>query len=110
MEKSLEESARKRRAYVEQARAAFGTQTQQPVLENTQPESDEGNVSTLGIRCMIALLLFVCFVYFDQEKITFQGISAKEVVHQVEWNPLPTEQLEQLFTEIDITGVQDEKK
>lgn len=103
MEKSFEESARERRNYIAQARAAFGNQEQSPVPETTSAESAE-STSTLGIRLVIALLLFICFVYCDQEHITFQGIGAQEVVKQVTWNPLPTEKLEELFGDISISG------
>ena len=68
MVKSVEESARERRSYIEQARASFQT----PGREYEAKQEDEiipaGN-STLGIRFVIAILLFACFVYCDQEKV-----------------------------------------
>lgn len=103
MEKSFEESARQRRNYIAQARAAFGNQEQSPIPETTGTEQAE-STSTLGIRLVIALLLFICFVYCDQEHITFQGIGTQEVINQVTWNPLPTEKLEELFADISISG------
>ncbi len=103
MGKTFEESARERRNYIAQARAAFGSPEQGSVPEavSTEPAA---STSTLGIRLVIALLLFICFVYCDQENITFQGIGAQEIVKQVSWNPLPTEKLEELFGDISITG------
>lgn len=103
MEKSLEESARERRNYVEQARAAFGNQTQQSVPETLQTKTEQEEVSTFGIRCVIAILLFICFVYCDQEKISFQGIGAQEVIQQMKWDPLPTEKLEEMLGDISIS-------
>lgn len=108
MVKSIEESARERRNYVEQARAAFGNQEQGNVSETVRTEPAQGT-STFGIRLVIAILLFACFVYCDQEKITYQGISAQEIVKQVEWNPLPTEKLEELLGDISISGGAEEK-
>lgn len=110
MEKSFEESARKRRSYVAQARAAFEKQTQPYTRENDQTEQDQRTSSTLGIRIIIALFLFACFVYFDQEKMSFQGIDAGRVVRQIEWNPLPTEKLEDAFSEIRIISAQENKQ
>lgn len=112
MEKSIEESARERRNYIEQARAAFGSQRQQPVAEEqrAQAGTEEENESTFGIRCVIAILLFVCFVYCDQEKVSFQGIGAPQVVEQMKWDPLPTEKLEEAFADISISSVQGSKQ
>ncbi len=112
MEKSIEESARERRNYVEQARAAFGNQMQQPVMEQRQSQAgtEAENGSTFGIRCVIAILLFVCFVYCDQEKISFQGIGTQQVLEQMRWDPLPTEKLEEVFADISISSVQDGKQ
>lgn len=97
MEKSLEESARERRSYVEQVRASFGNQAQPVKMEQVRADSQQEMGSTFGIRCVIAILLFVCFVYCDQEKVSFQGIGAQEVVEQMKWDPLPTEELEEVF-------------
>lgn len=109
MEKSLEESARERRYYVEQARAAFKSQEQEHISESVQEEIAGGN-STLGIRFVIAILLFACFVYCDQEKVTFQGIGAKEVIQQMEWKPFPTEKLEKILTDINISSTKDDNE
>lgn len=110
MEKSLEESARERRNYVEQARAAFGNQAQPAKPQTVQTDVEQETGSTFGIRCVIAILLFVCFVYCDQEKISFQGIGVSQVVEQITWDPLPTEKLEEALGDISISSVQDEKQ
>ncbi len=102
MVKSIEESARERRNYVEQARAAFGTHEQGYGSEPARQEASAGT-STFGIRLVIAILLFAGFVYCDQEKITYQGINAQDVIEQVKWNPLPTEELEKLFGDISVS-------
>lgn len=109
MVKSLEESARERKNYVEQARAAFRNQEQEYRSEPVQQEFPGGN-STFGIRFVIAILLFACFVYCDQENIMFQGIGAKEVVQQIQWKPFPTEKLEGLLGELNSSATQEEKK
>lgn len=110
MVKSLEESARERRNYIEQARAAFHNQ-EQGYTQASQPDQEESAVraSTLGVRIVIAAFLFACFVYFDQEKISFWGIGAQEMVQQVEWNPLPTEKLEEMLGDITVSRGQEEK-
>ncbi|MCI9446234.1 MAG: hypothetical protein HFH36_02345 [Lachnospiraceae bacterium] len=107
MVKSVEESARERRNYVEQARAAF--RSQQPGnIEEPAPAEEAGTpASTFGIRLVIALLLFAGFVYCDQEKITFQGIGSKQVVEQIEWNPLPVERLDAFFGDVSITSTKE---
>lgn len=102
MVKSLEESAAERRSYIEQARAAF----QNPVQERNrgyQREEAVVSYSTLGIRIVIAILLFAAFIYCDQEKITFQGFGTQDLIKQIEWNPLPTKELEKLLKDIEIT-------
>lgn len=102
MVKSLEESAAERRSYIEQARAAF----QNPQQEHNQGYQREEAVvgySTLGIRIVIAILLFAAFIYCDQEKITFQGFGTQDLIKQIEWNPLPMEELEKLLKDIEIT-------
>lgn len=107
MVKSVEESARERRDYVEQARAAF--RSQQPGnAEEAAPAEEAGTpASTFGIRLVIALLLFAGFVYCDQENITFQGVGSKQVVEQIEWNPVPTEKLDAFFGDVSITGTKE---
>ena len=113
MEKSIEESARERRNYVEQARAAFGNQMQQPVMAQRQSQAgtEADNGSAVGIRCVIAILLFVCFVYCDQEKISFHGIVTQQVLEQMRWDPLPTEKLEEVFADISVQdGKQNDKQ
>lgn len=103
MVKSIEESARERRDYVEQARAAFGGQEQSNPPKAVSTEPQEGT-STFGIRLVVAILLFACFVYCDQEKVTYQGISAQDIVKQVTWDPLPTEKLEAFLGDVEITA------
>lgn len=103
MVKSLEESAAERRSYIEQARAAF----QNPVQGRNQEYQKEEPIvsySTFGIRIVIAVLLFAAFIYCDQEKITFQGFGTKDLIKQIEWNPLPTEELEKLLKDVEITN------
>ena len=103
MVKSLEESAAERRSYIEQARAAF----QNPVQGRDQEYQKEEPVvsySTFGIRIVIAVLLFAAFIYCDQEKITFQCFGTKDLIKQIEWNPLPTEELEKLLKDVEITN------
>lgn len=102
MVKSLEESAAERRSYIEQARAAFQN-PQQERNQGYQREEAVVSYSTLGIRIVIAILLFAAFIYCDQEKITFQGFGTQDLIKQIEWNPLPTEELEKLLKDIEIT-------
>ncbi|NBH12827.1 hypothetical protein D3Z36_01150 [Lachnospiraceae bacterium] len=109
MVKSIEESARERRCYIEQARASFQAPGQEYVTEQEEETVPAGN-ATLGIRLVIAILLFACFVYCDQEKVTFQGIGAQEVVKQIQWKPFPTEKVEELLGNISISSKQDDKK
>lgn len=110
MVKSLEESARERRNYIEQARAAFHNQ-EQGYTQASQPDQEESAVraSTLGVRLVIAAFLFACFVYFEQEKITFFGVDTQEIVRQLEWNPLPTEKLEEILGDVTVSRGQEEK-
>lgn len=102
MVKSLEETVAERRNYVEQARASFQSAAMEQPQTNSLEDSDL-KFSTLGIRIVIALLLFAAFVYCDQEKITFQGYGVQDVIQQLEWNPLPTETLENLLENMEIT-------
>ena len=53
---------------------------------------------------MIAVLLFAAFIYCDQEKITFQGFGTQDLIKQIKWNPLPTEELEKLLKDVEITN------
>ncbi|MCI8495353.1 MAG: hypothetical protein HFI74_06690 [Lachnospiraceae bacterium] len=103
MVKSFEETARERKNYVEQARAAFHNSEQTYTKEQAPPET-VGGTSTLGIRFVIAILLFACFVYCDQEKITFQGIGTQQIVQQIKWKPFPTEKIEEVLGNINISG------
>lgn len=48
--------------------------------------------STLGIRTVIAILIFAAFVCCDRENLTFHNVSTKEVFSQIEWNPLPIDE------------------
>ncbi len=103
MVKSLEETAAERRSYIEQARASFSNPQQAHIRENNMHETTAG-FSTLGIRIVIAILLFAVFIYCDQEKITFQGYTTQDVIRQIQWNPLPTEELEKLLKDIDFSS------
>ncbi len=105
MIKSFEESARERRNYVEQVRAAFHNSGQEQAMEENGEVPMRGT-STLGIRFVIAILLFACFVYCDQEQIVFHGIGTKEVVQQISWKPFPTQKLEELLGNINISQSQ----
>lgn len=101
--KSVEESARERRNYVEQARAAF--HSNEPVYTSAASQEEQPALggSMLGVRIVIAAFLFACFVYFEQEKISFRGIGTQEIVQQIEWNPLPTEEWEDLLGDISVS-------
>lgn len=46
---------------------------------------------------MIAVLIFAAFVYCDRKQITFQQYKTQDVWKQLEWNPLPLEELEEVF-------------
>ena len=100
MEKSLQQTVEERRAYVNQIRSSF--QTDNPTaghysLYGTMGEREETEpmASTLGIRTVIAILIFAAFVYCDKEKITYHNYSTKDVFSQIEWNPLPLEEIEE---------------
>ena len=100
MEKSLQQTVEERRAYVNQVRSSF--QTDYPTtghysLYGTMGEQEEQApmASTLGIRNVIAILIFAAFVYCDKEKITYHDYSTQEVFSQIEWNPLPMDKLEE---------------
>lgn len=105
MAKTLEERALERRHQIEQARAAF--HNQESGYQAPQPKQEEQEsaavTSTLGIRIVIAAFLFACFVYFEQEHITFMGVDAQEIVRQVEWNAVPEEKLEELFGDVAVS-------
>lgn len=100
MEKSLQQTVEERRAYVNQIRSSF--QTDNPAaghysFYDTMGEQEENtqSASTLGIRTVIAILIFAAFVYCDKENITYHNYSTKEVFSQIEWNPLPMEEIEE---------------
>lgn len=101
MEKSLQQSVEERRAYINQIRSSFqtdnSTATGHYSLYGTMEEREEQTpaTSTLGIRTIIAILIFAAFVYCDKEKITYRDYSTKEVFSQIEWNPLPLEEFEE---------------
>lgn len=109
---NLEERARERKNHIEQARAAFHNQEQEASrtsqTEQAEQESSSGT-STLGIRLVIAAFLFACFVYFEQEDITFLGVDSQAIVKQMEWNAVPEEKLEELFGDITVSKVQTEQ-
>lgn len=99
MEKSLEQTVEERRAYVNQVRSSFETGTSTPASHyssyyaTTEQTEEEVIPSTFGIRTIIAILIFAAFVYCDKEKITYQNYSTKEVISQIEWNPLPIDEM-----------------
>ena len=103
----MEETVAERRAYVDQIRASFypeesgSAQTGKSAFwknssfsENQEGEG-EAKYSTLGIRTLIACLIFAAFVYCDQKEITFHQYKTKDVWKQIEWNPLPFEELQE---------------
>lgn len=108
MVKSIEETAAERRAYVNQIRASFQNPAQnisantlnnarrQEGIEEYQEEKVSSGFSGLGFRTIIAILLFAAFVYCDQEKITFQKYETKDIISQIEWNPLPLDELKEI--------------
>lgn len=95
MDKSLEQTVEERRAYVNQIRSSFQTdQNPTPAqysLYGTMAEQERNlNVtSTLGLRTIIAILIFAAFIYCDKEHLTYQDYSTKDVYSQIKWNPLP---------------------
>ncbi len=99
MEKPLQQTVEERRAYVDQIRSSFKTENSTPVSHyssyGTMPEQteEEPASSTIGIRTIIAVLIFAAFVYCDKEKITYQDYSTQEVFSQIEWNPLPIDEI-----------------
>lgn len=100
MEKSLQQTVEERRAYVNQIRSSFQTDnsvTGHSAFYGTMREQEENTIaaSTLGIRTVIAILIFAAFVYCDKENITYHNYSTKEVFSQIEWNPLPMEEIEE---------------
>lgn len=100
MEKSLQQTVEERRAYVKRIRASFdpsessgsnGYDSRYGMSE--EDRTTEATPNTLGIRTLIAILIFAAFVYCDKERLTFQDYSTKEVFSQIEWNPLPVEKI-----------------
>lgn len=93
MEKSIDQTVEERRAYVKKIRASFQNHEQRSNTythqEEDSKEAAEYSHSTLGIRTIVALLLFAAFVYCDQEKLSFQQYQTTDVFSQIEWNPLP---------------------
>lgn len=101
MEKSIQQSVEERRAYVNQIRSSFqtdnSTATGRYSLYGAIGEKEEQipATSTLGIRTIIAILIFIAFVYCDKNEITYHNCSTKEVFSQIEWNPLPMEEIDE---------------
>lgn len=104
MEKSLQQTVEERRAYINSIRSSFNTQevnssSSAGLYSRFDTMAEDTNAepmpNTLGIRTIIAILIFAVFVYCDKEKITFQDYSIEEVFSQIEWNPLPTEEIEE---------------
>lgn len=99
MDKSIYQTAEERRAYINSIRSTFKDNSP-PIERNyryTKEETpeEEPAPNTLGIRTVIAILIFAAFIYCDKEKITYQDYSTKEVFSQIEWNPLPLEEIEE---------------
>lgn len=100
----IHQTPEERRAYINQVRASFQTSGSQAAIHNSNgfPAAVDGSgmkhneeypSSTLGIRTLIAILVFAAFVYCDQEKITYHDYGTREVFSQIEWNPLPIEEI-----------------
>ena len=102
----MEETVAERRAYVDQIRASF--YPEEAEREKTgrtsfwkssasleHQEEGEAGYSSLGIRTIIACLIFAAFVYCHQKQISFHQYKAKDVWKQIEWNPLPLEELQE---------------
>lgn len=105
MVKSVEETVEERRNYVNQIKESFRQSPQGNTKEHTygQREYDESEnvmtevTSSFGFRALIAVLLFAAFVYCDRENITFQNYGTKDVVSQIEWELLPTDELQEVI-------------
>lgn len=109
MTKQMEETVAQRRAYVEQIRSSFYPEAQkkdkpgrEPYWRNSsfsrqQGQEGELRYSSLGLRTVIAMLIFAAFVYCDQKQIAFHQYKAQDLIKQIEWNPLPTEELEDMI-------------
>ncbi|EOT27772.1 hypothetical protein C805_01880 [Eubacterium sp. 14-2] len=99
MTKSMNETVAERRDYVNRIRESFYREDSDrrkgaPAGEERQ---EEIHFSSLGLRTMIAVLIFAAFVYCDRKQITFQQYKTQDVWKQLEWNPLPLEELEEVF-------------
>lgn len=109
MIKSMQEAATERRDYVNQIRASFyppetnktkyaSSYSQQGrTLSERATEEGEIKFSSLGLRTMIAILIFAAFVYCDKEQITFHQYKTQDILKQIEWNPLPTDEIENIL-------------
>lgn len=108
MIKPLEETAAERRDYVNQIRESFysgqgeaserGTRSKLSSSEGREEEGEVG-ISSLGIRTVIAIVIFVIFVYCDKEQITFHDYKTQDLYTQIEWNPLPIQELAHMLEE-----------
>ncbi len=105
MARQIEETVAQRRAYVDQIRATFypegpeGAKAGKEPFQRSRavPQGQEGEpkYSSLGIRTLVACFIFAAFVYCDKKQITFHEYQAADVWKQIEWNPLPLEELEE---------------
>ena len=107
MARQIEETVAQRRAYVDQIRATFypeepsrGNTGKEPFQRNapySQEQGQEGGAkySSLGIRTLVAVLLFAAFIYCDKKQVSFYQYKTADVWKQIEWNPLPLEELEE---------------
>ena len=107
MARQIEETVAQRRAYVDQIRATFypeepsrvktGKEPSQRSFAFSQERGQEGEpkYSSIGIRTLVACLIFAAFVYCDKKQVTFRQYQTADVWKQIEWNPLPLEELEE---------------
>lgn len=99
MIRPLEETVAERRDYVNRIRESFYPREEREVRYGDRKrnsysgaeEEREGEFkySSLGIRTLIAVLLFAAFVYCDKEQISVAHYQTKDLYQQMEWNPLP---------------------
>ncbi|MCI8484056.1 MAG: hypothetical protein HFH41_06920 [Lachnospiraceae bacterium] len=105
MIRPLEETVAERRDYVNRIRESFYPREERELKygdrrsKSSFEEEREGELkySSLGIRTLIAILLFAAFVYCDKEQIRVAHYQTKDLYKQIEWNPLPLEKWKQLL-------------
>jgi hypothetical protein len=105
MTKQIQETVAQRRAYVDEIRSSFypdhpekqGKESFRRYSSFSEEQEGEMKYSSLGIRTVIAILIFAVYIYCDQRQITFHQYQTRDVLKQIEWNPLPTEELEDMI-------------